>query len=401
MADPQVKPDIPRWSEWTKRLVIIIGLLVALWIVYISRPILPVLVIAAILAFLMSPLVNFLNRRLRLPRGVATTLAYLFLFLIILLIPILIVPASIEAVRSINIDFIGLGEQYIGQLQVALEQWRTVYIFGKPLDLSPLIDPIQLGLQGVMPEGVLPSLQDLIGSAPALASTLTGAAYSLAGTVSAFLLAFLFTMLCSLYLALDLPNIHQSVENLIPEPYVPEYRRLKEEVGVIWSAYFRGQVVICLVAGLLTWVGFELIGLPGAFLLGLAAAILQIIPNLGPILALIPAIVIALIQGSTHLSMSHVVFAFITLAVFMAIQQVIYSLIVPRVIGEAVGVPVLIVLLGVVVGASVGGLMGAFLAVPLIASGRVLAFYAYNKIRDRDPFPKKRLPAQEDERGGE
>jgi predicted PurR-regulated permease PerM len=397
MTDPQ----IPHWSEWTKRLVIIVGLLVALWIVYISRPIIPVLIIAAILAFLMSPVVNFFNCRLRLPRGLATTLAYLLLFLVILLIPILIVPASIEAVGSIDIDFIGLGDQYIRQLQVALEQWRTVHFFNRQIDLSPLIDPIQLGLRGVMPEGVMPSLQDIIGSVPALARTLTGAAYSLAGTVSAFLLAFLFTMLCSLYLALDLPQIHQSIEDLIPEPYIPEYRRLEAEIGTIWSAYFRGQVVICLVAGLLTWIGFEIVGLPGAFLLGLTAGVLQIIPNLGPVLALIPAIVIALAQGSTYLPVSHIVFAFITVAAFMAIQQVIYSLIVPRIIGEAVGLSVLVVILGVVVGASVGGLMGAFLAVPLIATGRVLASYAYDKIRDRDPFPAEPPPAQEDDREDE
>jgi predicted PurR-regulated permease PerM len=396
MADPQVRPDFPRWDGWTKRLVIIIGLLVALWIAYISRPIIPVLVIAAILAFLMSPVVNFFNRRLRLPRGLATTLAYLLLFLIILLIPVLVVPASIQAVRSINIDFIGLSERYIGQLRTTLEQWRTVYLFDRRFDLSPIIGPIQVGLQGTVPEEAKPSLQDFVGSAPALASTFTGAAYSLAGTLSAFLLAFLFTMLCSLYLALDLPYIHQSIQNLIPEPYIPEYRRLEAEIGMIWGAYFRGQVVICLASALLTWIGFAAIGLPGAFLLGLAAGVLQIVPNIGPILTLIPAIAIALVQGSTYLSTSPFVFALITVAVFMAVQQVIYNLIVPRIIGQAVGLPVLIVLLGVVVGASVGGLMGAFLAVPLIASGRVLAFYAYNKIRDRDPFPEERPPAQED-----
>lgn len=397
MSDPRTAPEFPRWSNWTKRLVIIIGLLVGLWLFYVSLPIIPVMVIAAILVFLMNPVINFFNRRLRLPRGPATVSAYLLLFLAILLIPILIVPASIDAVRSINVDFVGLGAKLIKQLQTSLEQWRSVYLFDQQIDLSPLIDPIQSGLKGVIPQGVIPSLQDLIGSAQSLASTLTGAAYNLAGTLSGFLLAAFFTMLCSVYLALDLPNIHKSAMDLIPEPYFPEYRRLEKEIGIIWSAYFRGQLLICLASSLLTWIGFEIIGLPGAFLLGLTTGILQIIPNIGPVLALLPAVIIALIQGSTHLPISHLIFAIITVALFAAIQQFIYNLIVPRTIGQAVGLPALIVMLSVIVGFSVGGLLGSFLAVPLLASGRVLALYAYNKIRDSDPFPDEHSARQEAE----
>jgi len=128
----------------------------------------------------------------------------------------------------------------------------------------------------------------------------------------------------------------------------------------------------------LVWV----VGLRNALILGILAGVLEIIPNLGPALSSVPAILIALLQGSTRLEMSNLWFALLVAGLYIFIQQVENNYLVPRIIGRSVNLPPVVVLLGVVAGASLAGILGIFLAAPTMATVRVLARYAYNKVLD-------------------
>jgi predicted PurR-regulated permease PerM len=145
-------------------------------------------------------------------------------------------------------------------------------------------------------------------------------------------------------------------------------------------------LVLSLLIGLITGVGAAALGLPGAPLLGILAGLLEVLPNIGPILAAIPAILLALLQGSSVLSVSNLVFALIVIVFYLVVQQLENSIIVPRLIGQAVDLPPILIMAGVIVGASVGGILGAFMAAPIIATGRILAQYAYNKIVGRPTY---------------
>ena len=113
---------------------------------------------------------------------------------------------------------------------------------------------------------------------------------------------------------------------------------------------------------------------------------LALIPSLGPVLALIPAVIVALVQGSTYLPVSNTTFVIIVLGLYLIIQQIEGNLITPRIVGQAIELPPVVVLVGVLVGTTVAGLPGTVLAAPIIATGRVLTTYALNKIMDREPF---------------
>jgi predicted PurR-regulated permease PerM len=113
---------------------------------------------------------------------------------------------------------------------------------------------------------------------------------------------------------------------------------------------------------------------------------LALIPNLGPVLALIPAVIVALVQGSTYLPVSNLTFALIVFGLYGLIQQLEGNLITPRIVGQAIELPPVVVLVGVIIGTSTAGLLGAVLAAPIVATGRVILLYAWNKILDRDPF---------------
>jgi predicted PurR-regulated permease PerM len=104
-------------------------------------------------------------------------------------------------------------------------------------------------------------------------------------------------------------------------------------------------------------------------------------------LAAIPAVIVALLQGSTYIHVSPLIMALIVILFYILVQQVENSLLVPKVLGQAVDLPPLVVLTGVLVGAEVGGLLGVLLATPVIATIRDIIRYIYRKILGEDPFP--------------
>ena len=124
-----------------------------------------------------------------------------------------------------------------------------------------------------------------------------------------------------------------------------------------------------------------ILGLPGALALGILAGILELLPNLGPILAVIPAIIIALTQGSTHFALSNWAFALIVIGFYVVVQQIENVVVVPRLMSRAVKLHPLVVLLGFFVGALSFGILGAILATPVIASVKEIVRYLYLKIR--------------------
>jgi len=193
-----------------------------------------------------------------------------------------------------------------------------------------------------------------------------------------------------------MPKMSRALLELIPPPHRAEYAQLGSMVRQVWIAYLRGQVVLCIVIGTATGIGTAILGLPGALLLGILAGVLEVLPTIGPILASIPAIILALLLGSPALPVSNVVFALIVALFYWIVQQVENSVVVPRVIGSAIQVHPILVMAAVIVGASVGGIFGALVAAPTLATGRVLAQYVYNKLLGLPPFPPRPAPKPED-----
>jgi predicted PurR-regulated permease PerM len=378
-----------KWSEATKRTVAIAGVLIGVFVLYISRPVLPFIIVAAILAFLLNPIVMFFRVRLRMPRWAAVVLSYFFLLVAMLLLPLILTPAIVDAVSDIEIDIVVLLDATSNWLQRFLESIRHVAFLNFQFDLSPAVDPALETLTGVVPEAMIPSVEQIYNSIPPVLELATGFAAGVVGTVLWAILAFIFTLIYAIYISLDLPKFGTGLGELIPDPYRAEYAQLGNMVIDVWAAFFRGQLILAIVIGVIVSVGNTVLGVPAASLLGILAGLLEVLPNIGPVLAAIPAILLALLQGSSVLSVSNVVFALIVVLFYIIVQQVENNIIVPRLIGQAVDLPPILVMAGVLVGASVGGILGAFMAAPIIATGRIVAQYAYDKILDRPTFPAK------------
>jgi predicted PurR-regulated permease PerM len=130
-----------------------------------------------------------------------------------------------------------------------------------------------------------------------------------------------------------------------------------------------------------------------ALFLGVLAGVLELIPNVGPTLEAIPAVVLAFLFGSTHFDIQPLPFTLIVIAVYVGLQFVENQFLVPYVMGDAVDLPPLVVLIGALAGAMAFGILGALLATPVIATGNLVFRYTYRKILEPPPLPP---PAEEE-----
>lgn len=394
------------WDSSTKRTVLLILLVTAVFAVWLSRNVISWMVIAGIISYLLSPIVD-LAARIRIPRTIATIIVFMLVLVTLVLLPILLAPILIEQLRQLSaFDVSGTA--------ISLFDWFTHSLRNVPDKVTLLGFEVASGEMFKQLETNLtqftfvPTVTEALGYIQQLISTATGivsstAIFSVAvvGSIVQALLATIVTFFLSLYLTKDLPLIRAYVENLFPPSYQPELRQVFQRMGAIWASFFRGQIVLCITVGTVTWLALRLVGMPGALILGILAGMLEIIPNVGPTLSMIPAIIVALIQGSTALDVygiSNLGFALIIVAIYFVIQQLENSILVPRVIGNSVNLHPVVVICGVAVGLNVAGILGAFLAAPVLASLRVLGSYIHAKLLDYPPFlgqePKQSRPGR-------
>ncbi len=375
------------WDAPTRRIVAIGLVVLAIYIINLARPLLPNLIIAAIMAFALAPIIGFLNGRLRLPKPIAIILAYIFLILIVLLLPAILIPAVAGSFTNIDVDLPLVLEATTNWLVRNLENYRTFSIFGFDFDISPVIDQILSSLSEFEPVSLLPSVEDMLGIIGTGAGVALGFASRVFGTVSGLVGTIFITFLISIFISTDSPVIKEKIVRQLPEAYKDEITILGHRIYEVWWNYIQGQLTLGFIIFLITWIMGAIIGLPGAFALAVIAGLLEFIPNLGPLLAAIPAVLVALLQGSQTLEVSNLTFFIIVVGVYVLIQQLENNLIVPKVLGDALDFPPVLVMIGVLVGFSFAGILGSLLAVPFMATGRELVAYAYAKVLMRDPFP--------------
>lgn len=351
------------WSDSTKRTVTTgLALLLALAL-YQFRGIIAPVTIALIIAYVLTPVVDALERRSRIPRGLNVLLVDLLALALVAVIPALVAPTLIEQARQLDVDFEALTEDVIGSVAETLEA-----VVGSSIDVEELLEQTQVSIQGLLQPLLSQSVFFLLDLA-------TGIFWAV------------FVFVVSFYLMRDWHRVTAYFRSVVPPGYGRDYAGLTAELKRIWQAFFRGQVVLSLVIATTVAIAMAVVGLPNALLLGLLAGLLEVVPNVGPVVAAIPAVALALLQGSSWIPLPPLWFALLVVGIYVVIQQVENNYLVPRIIGGSVRLHPLVVLVGAIAGARMAGILGIFLAAPVLASARVVLAYIYAKLLDLDPFP--------------
>ena len=378
----------PRWSRDTKALVTVIALLVGISLVYLARDIIGTLALAAVVAYIFQPIVSWFERRGK-SRGSATALCVLLLILLLALGPALLTPSLVRSIDSaINI---------LNRLPAAFDQWvnsaatsQTVIGVGDlQFNLAEVVQQVNASLSNTIAEFRLPNIQDAVNylmTGLQTATNVVQAALGIAGKIVTVAFNILLLLVLIFFLTKDGNQIAPSLHSLILPAYRAEVVDLGRRLNQVWKSFFRGQLLLAAVIGVVVTIATTILGMQSALVLGILAGVMEVVPNLGPVLAMIPAVLVALVQGPPDwLHVSNLVFALIVTLVYFAVQQLENNILVPRIMGRSLNLHPLFVLVGVVVGAKFAGVLGAFLAAPVLASLKVLGLYAHAKILDRNP----------------
>src|SRR5205085_6118391 len=222
----------------------------------------------------------------------------------------------------------------------------------------------------VKAEKIIPNLERYL---PTLAEKIWGIIKKSIGGflgITGFLLSFIMVPIYLFFLLKERPRIEKGWREYLPlrpSPMKDEIADAISEINTYVIAYFRGQLLVCLVDGMLIGATLTLLGLNFAPLIGLLVIVLTMIPYIGIVICWVPAVLIAAFQWGDWWH------PFWVTIIFIAIQNLEGMLYAPRIVGKSVGLHPMTVIVSIFVwGLLIGGLLGPILAVPLTATINVL-----------------------------
>ena len=373
-----------RWSPFVKQLIVVILLLGTVWLLAQVHVIIAPIIIALLLAYIVSLPVGWILHRTGWRRGPVILMSQIFVVLLLLTIPAIIMPWAVNAFSAFGNTLVKVGEEL---LQV--EPKPISITSSLTIDLGPFYQPINQWLLSLLGSNatVLQNLQGLLGP---LAG---GAAVVVRGAVNGVVWA-IFVLVFSFYMVKDSPRFGRFVIVNVPEPWRPELGRLWYELVRIWNSFVRGQFAVAFIMGITVTVTMGALGVRNAAVLGLISGIMEFVPAIGPVIAAVPGVLIAIFLGSSWLPIPNLWFALVVGLTYFLLQQFENLYLVPQVLGSRVRLHPAVVIIGVLAGFQLGGILGVLLAAPTIASARVLLGYAYGKLFDAEPFSPIAAPRE-------
>ena len=370
----------PPWNTTTKAIVAVSALALFCLLVWVFRGLLQQVVLAVLLAYLLHPLISFIDRRTPLNRVSVVLLVYLALALLVVATFSLVGVTTFQQAVDLSGRLPGWFDDAVAQLQLFVTQLPDTLTLG----------PLELPVASILPQ--LPAWDEVLGQAFGYIQPIFSRGGSLAASVVTGTVAVLgqimLIFIISIYIANDIPRVGGRIANLAQKPgYRRDAERLTSSINQVWAAYMRGQALLALVIFVLVSVVLGALGVDNALGLGLLSGAMEFLPLLGPFVGVGAAVLVAFFQNSQSFGMTPLQFALAVAVAMILIQQIENTLLVPRIVGGALNLHPLLVLVSVIMGASLAGLLGAILAAPVVASLRILADYAWHKLLDLPPFP--------------
>lgn len=352
--------DYRTWPRSTRIGAALFLIVIGGWFLFLVQAMLGPLMLAGLLAFGLHPLVDLTLARTRLNRHGAALLVSLLFVALLALAGVVIIPPLVAQSTLLAAELAAIAGTLAAQVA------ENPIVLGREIPL----DELQLNFG----DAAVQTLQ-----IDRLVTILL--------TTSENALWLVFVLVTMFYLLRDWDRLREWFFLQAPPAAETDIRRLYHAVSYVWSAYLRGQFVLMFTIGVLTSLSMVAVGLPGGVALGIVAGVLDIIPSIGPAVAMIIAAVVALFEGSLFLPLSNVWFALLVVAVFALIQTVENVWLRPRIMGERVQLHPALVFVAIIISLTLYGILLTLLIVPLLGTARVLGRYVWARLLDLDPWP--------------
>lgn len=327
------------------------SVLAALWLLRTTGFLLAPFILAMVLAYILDPAVDVLERR-RVPRGLAVLLLALPVVGALALALVFGVPALGRQVDALIEQAPVLLERLVLWGEALLDRVSRVDIPGlrEEVVLDQLrafdADRLVAALQERQTEIARRAWAAVLGVGKGIGTVLTVVGYLVLTPVLAF------------YLLKDYDKIVARLRPLVPHARREEWIAFLSEYDALLSRFMRGQVAAAAIVGILTWLGLFALGFPYAGLVGAVAGVFNLVPYLGLVVSLVPAVIIALLTGNVLASLLKVA------VVFGVVQFLDSSVTGPRIVGGSVGLHPVWVMLAIAVGSFFFGFVGLLIAMP-------------------------------------
>jgi predicted PurR-regulated permease PerM len=316
-----------------------IGLVAGTYFLFQIRSILVLLLLAFIIMVGLTPMVEFFESKLKMPRGVSIFFAYISLvFSLLILAAFLLPPLATEGyqlVKNMNINVPDL----------------------------PLVQELR-NFSFTMDE--LSSLLDRVGDS-------VGFLFSVVNTTFSGIFTMFTLFVLSFYLMVERHRLPLKIQWFTRKrEHIQIAQEVFSSIERQLGGWVRGELILMIVIGTMTYVGLFLLRVPYALPLAIIAGLLEIIPNIGPTVAAVPAVLIALVAINPLM-------AGITLLLYIVIQQLENNIIVPKIMSKHAEVNPLVTIVAILIGLKIGGVIGALLAVPIYIITRTLYKVVFQK----------------------
>lgn len=333
-----MRSDLTPWTIRGMGLAIGVAIIIGLLALFAAAGnVLVLLFIAILFASALEPIVGILRRRLPIGRGATILLVYTAFFVVVLGVAFIVVPAAFAQ-----------GQRIVASMPAFFESIRGWAHGLRPASLS------------ASAEALIDQAKSVFTPAPpdpaSVAKVGVAAAEGIVSVMTVLTIVF--------FWLIEHARLQRYLLAFLPADRRAGSRDAWNEIETRLGLWVRGQLILMGVMGVSTGIAYTLLGIPGALLLGLIAALTEVIPIVGPLLGAIPAVFVAATVSPQT--------ALIVAGIYVVIQLVEGSVLVPMVMRNTIGISPLLVLLSLLIGGAVGGMVGAALAVPIAASVEIV-----------------------------
>ncbi len=316
------------------------------------------IIFSIVIAYLLNPIVMFLERKGLKNRIVSVLLIYLVLIGIIIIFAFLIIPRSAREIKS-----------FAKNMPIYMDRFT---------DFTDKVSSNYKEITGDIPF-ISENLKKTLGS------SLTGLEEVISSWIRSFInllynmfskvIGLVLTPILTLYFLVDKEKFIGKFFSLIPKKYLSDLKGLFNEIDDSLSKFVRGRLIMAIYVGISITLVLLVLRVDFAIPIGFITGFADIIPYIGPFLGLVPAVFFALLESPAK--------AMWVIILFLLIQWSENNIIAPKAIGESTGLHPLVVLLAIIIGGGMFGVLGMIFSVPIIAVGIILYKFIMEKISGR------------------
>jgi predicted PurR-regulated permease PerM len=293
------------------------------------------------------------------PAALAVPLVYILALAILIIFFVALVPAIGPQVARLSQSMPTAGEALAGTIQMSEEQLRRVGFRG---DLNAILQP-----------------EAIVQQVSTIGTSLVQQSLGIVSSIASLLFSAFLVLILSFYMTLDGPRLGERAISFLPTHLHEEARQFVELVDRVFGGFLRAQILQSLIYGFATAIVMATLGIGDVALASVLAGILVAIPLLGAFFALIPPVLIALVEHPEQ--------ALLLIILLFVAQQILFNMIMPRLMGQSVGLHPLFVFAAMLIGGTLAGGWGLLFGIPIAGVVGSVAQFLYQRAARRELVP--------------